>query len=280
MTENAEAASSVPWRVFLAELVGTAALVLVGLSLVVLMFGDGSPVAPVIPSEGWRRLITGFLFGTTGALIALSPVGRRSGAHINPDRDACVPTDGQARSGDHRRLHRGAAGWSGSGIAAAPRLGRDGPQRGVRGDAARSWILHRGCPGGGGDHHVRDGHPAGRLSEHSSASSLHSGVVPVSLRRHGVRRVANLRHQHQPGPKPGTGGCLRAMGRLVDLLGRPGHREPRGVPGVQCAGEAHHGREAVPLRQSTTTGCFAGGVRTGRRRAHAEPGTRQLSGGD
>ena len=84
MTENAEAASSVPWRVFLAELVGTAALVLVGLSLVVLMFGDGSPVAPVIPSEGWRRLITGFLFGTTGALIALSPVGRRSGAHINP----------------------------------------------------------------------------------------------------------------------------------------------------------------------------------------------------
>ncbi len=28
--------------------------------------------------------MTGFLFGTTGALIALSPVGRRSGAHINP----------------------------------------------------------------------------------------------------------------------------------------------------------------------------------------------------
>jgi aquaporin Z len=29
-------------------------------------------------------LITGFLFGTTGALIAFSPVGMRSGAHINP----------------------------------------------------------------------------------------------------------------------------------------------------------------------------------------------------
>jgi len=29
-------------------------------------------------------LITGFLFGTTGALIALSAVGKRSGAHINP----------------------------------------------------------------------------------------------------------------------------------------------------------------------------------------------------
>ena len=31
-----------------------------------------------------RSLITGFLFGTTGALIALSPVGKVSGAHINP----------------------------------------------------------------------------------------------------------------------------------------------------------------------------------------------------
>ena len=41
-------------------------------------------MARVLPSEGLRRLITGFLFGTTGALIALSPIGRESGAHINP----------------------------------------------------------------------------------------------------------------------------------------------------------------------------------------------------
>jgi aquaporin Z len=52
--------------------------------VVIAMFGEGSPLAGVLPSEGWRRLITGFLFGTTGALIALSPVGMRSGAHINP----------------------------------------------------------------------------------------------------------------------------------------------------------------------------------------------------
>jgi len=73
-----------PWRVFVAELVGTALLVLAGLSLVILMFGAGSPVAAALPSEGGRRLITGFLFGSTGALLALSPVGVRSGAHINP----------------------------------------------------------------------------------------------------------------------------------------------------------------------------------------------------
>jgi aquaporin Z len=75
---------SIPWRPFLSELVGTALLVLVGLSLVIVMFGSSSPIARVLPSEGLRRLITGFLFGTTGALIAVSPVGRISGAHINP----------------------------------------------------------------------------------------------------------------------------------------------------------------------------------------------------
>jgi aquaporin Z len=72
------------WRPFLSELIGTALLVLVGLSLVIMMFGTGSPMARLIPSEGLRRLITGFLFGTTGAAIALSKVGEVSGAHINP----------------------------------------------------------------------------------------------------------------------------------------------------------------------------------------------------
>lgn len=73
-----------PWPIFRSELLGTALLVLVGLSLVTFMFGAGTPMARIIPSEGVRRLITGFLFGTTGALIALSPVGKVSGAHINP----------------------------------------------------------------------------------------------------------------------------------------------------------------------------------------------------
>ncbi len=73
-----------PWRLFVSELIGTALLVLVGLSLVIVMFGSGSPIAQILPSEALRRLITGFLFGTTGALIALSPVGKVSGAHINP----------------------------------------------------------------------------------------------------------------------------------------------------------------------------------------------------
>jgi aquaporin Z len=73
-----------PWRPYAAEFIGTAALVLVGLSTVIVMFGAGSPAASAVPDEDLRRLITGFLFGTIGASIALSPVGKVSGAHINP----------------------------------------------------------------------------------------------------------------------------------------------------------------------------------------------------
>lgn len=73
-----------PGGVFLAEFIGTALLVLVGLSAVILDFGDGSPMVSLVPDAGLRRVITGFLFGSTGGLIAISAVGKHSGAHINP----------------------------------------------------------------------------------------------------------------------------------------------------------------------------------------------------
>jgi aquaporin Z len=73
-----------PWTLYLSEAVGTALLLAVGLSFVILDFGSGSPMLSLLPDAGVRRALTGFLFGTTGALIALSPVGKESGAHINP----------------------------------------------------------------------------------------------------------------------------------------------------------------------------------------------------
>jgi aquaporin Z len=72
------------WRMFLAEIAGTAVLLLVGLSLVIFMFGEGSPAATWIPSAKVRQIITGFLFGSVGGLIAISNVGKESGAHVNP----------------------------------------------------------------------------------------------------------------------------------------------------------------------------------------------------
>lgn len=72
------------WLLFIAEFIGTALLLCIGLSFVILNWGEGSFVAKWVPSTDARKLLTGFLFGSTGCLITLSPVGKISGAHINP----------------------------------------------------------------------------------------------------------------------------------------------------------------------------------------------------
>jgi aquaporin Z len=72
------------WRPLLFEMIGTAILMLCGLSVVIFMFGSGSPMEWLIPNAELRRPITGFLFGSVGASIALSKVGEVSGAHLNP----------------------------------------------------------------------------------------------------------------------------------------------------------------------------------------------------
>ncbi len=71
-------------KLCISECIGTALLVAVGLSFVILDWGAGSLVARLIPYVPYRRLLTGFLFGGTGCLVTLSPVGKISGAHINP----------------------------------------------------------------------------------------------------------------------------------------------------------------------------------------------------
>lgn len=73
-----------PYQVILAEFAGTAALLAVGLSFVIADFSSASVVTRWLPQPWLRRALTGLLFGTTGGLLALSPVGRISGAHINP----------------------------------------------------------------------------------------------------------------------------------------------------------------------------------------------------
>jgi len=84
MKTNAARDWRVRRRLFVAELVGTAVLVLGGLSVVIVMSGDGSPMTRLIPNEILRMALTAFLFGSIGSAIALSKVGKESGAHINP----------------------------------------------------------------------------------------------------------------------------------------------------------------------------------------------------
>src|SRR5580693_561274 len=70
--------------IYMSECIGTALLVAIGLSVVIFNNFDGSPIRSLVPDPGARRALTGFLFGLTGCGITLSPVGRISGAHINP----------------------------------------------------------------------------------------------------------------------------------------------------------------------------------------------------
>ena len=72
------------WAPWACEFLGTAILLCGGLSAVFLDFGPSSPVTPHLPSMSARLLLTGLLFAGTGSLVALSPLGRRSGAHLNP----------------------------------------------------------------------------------------------------------------------------------------------------------------------------------------------------
>ena len=55
-----------------------------GLSAVMLDFGPGAWMKDLLPSISSRLLLTGLLFGATGSLVAVSPLGRRSGGHLNP----------------------------------------------------------------------------------------------------------------------------------------------------------------------------------------------------
>ena len=55
-----------------------------GLSAVSFDFSPHSPLATVLPSPSWRLLVTGVLFASSGAVVTISPLGRRSGAHLNP----------------------------------------------------------------------------------------------------------------------------------------------------------------------------------------------------
>jgi aquaporin Z len=82
------------------EFLGTIVLVLGGISAVVLDFGAGSPVASPVPSHSLRLLLTGLLFAGCGSLVAISPIGRRSGAHLNPSITVAFFCQRHLRAGD------------------------------------------------------------------------------------------------------------------------------------------------------------------------------------
>jgi aquaporin Z len=68
---------------YLCELAGTAIMMAIGLGAVTLLWAPASPV-PRIPLERLRLLATGTIFAAGATLVVYSPIGQRSGAHLNP----------------------------------------------------------------------------------------------------------------------------------------------------------------------------------------------------
>ena len=99
-------------REYVAELVGTFLMLLVGLSAVTVMFAATSPLVRWVSSEEVRRLITGALFAGGATLIVYSPIGKTSGGHLNP-----AVTLAMLRMG--KMTQRGAAGYVAAQLAGA-----------------------------------------------------------------------------------------------------------------------------------------------------------------
>jgi aquaporin Z len=72
------------WGIWAAEGAATFTLVFGGLSVVCLAFGRGSPAPDLLPWHGVRLLLVGMVFSGLNSLLAVSPLGRLSGAHLNP----------------------------------------------------------------------------------------------------------------------------------------------------------------------------------------------------
>jgi aquaporin Z len=71
------------FSLYMCEFAGTALMLFWGVTAVALMWGNGSPVPP-IANPALRRLVTGILFAGGATAVVYSPLGQRSGAHINP----------------------------------------------------------------------------------------------------------------------------------------------------------------------------------------------------
>lgn len=92
MKDTAANPQDEPWqREFLshapeygAEFAGTVFLVFCVVTAVAVMFSPASPVLQLISSARLRLFMTGAILGAAGAVVAITPLGRISGAHLNP----------------------------------------------------------------------------------------------------------------------------------------------------------------------------------------------------
>jgi len=235
-------------QLYLSEAIGTALLVLGGLSVVIFMFGAGSPMERLLPSVVLRRMVTGFLFGCVGGSIALSQVGKVSGAHINPAvtlgfwlmqrldaRTAigyvCAQLVGAAL-GSLPLLAWGAMGRSVDFGATVPGEGYMTMEV-LLGEVVTTFALVAGLCIFIGFRGLRRFTPFLMPPLYAVMVTLETALSGTSTNPAHVR----------------AGAHLRPLGRLVDLLGWSTGGRARRDCGVQLTRAANRGREALSLRE-------------------------------
>ena len=81
------------------EALGTFVLLVAGISSIVLGFSAG-PLSTALGSDATRLLFVVACWGGTVTLLVYSPVGRASGAHVNPAVTLAFLVEGRVRPGD------------------------------------------------------------------------------------------------------------------------------------------------------------------------------------
>lgn len=72
------------WREYLAEAVAIGLFMIAAMTATVLLEHPASPLRAALPDAALRRVLMGAAMGATAAAIIYSPLGARSGAHMNP----------------------------------------------------------------------------------------------------------------------------------------------------------------------------------------------------
>lgn len=72
------------WEEYASELLGTAVLLFCVVGAVAFLFGQSSALAQTVTSTPVRLLLVGLALGGVSGLVAITPPGRLSGAHLNP----------------------------------------------------------------------------------------------------------------------------------------------------------------------------------------------------
>jgi len=73
----------IPVSYYFSEFFGTFTMMFIGIAAIILNFGT-SITSSWIPDPSLRLLLTGIIFASGATLVVYSPVGKISGAHINP----------------------------------------------------------------------------------------------------------------------------------------------------------------------------------------------------